>query len=276
MSHYLSFWQTPAPLTMFEGIYKIPAGHRVRITQEHGVEMSRYWDVTSRSAEIPGDIERWPEAAQETFYVDGVLKRLRHSVGEHMMSDVPYGAFLSGGVDSSTNVALMREFTDRPINTFTVGFSDYTHLNELDEAREIAKHFGTRHHEVLIDQAHMWEYLDQLIYSQDEPIADWVCIPLYFVSKLARDNGMIVMQVGEGADEEFSGYDGYLAYLKAFADYWTPFRRYCPGHWPASSPRWPIRCPGARLATRTGSTWCRARRATASCSGPTATSSPTT
>ena len=229
VSHYLSFWQTPAPLTMFEGIYKIPAGHRVRITQEHGVEMSRYWDVTSRSAEVPGDIERWPEAAQETFYVDGVLKRLRHSVGEHMMSDVPYGAFLSGGVDSSTNVALMREFTDRPINTFTVGFSDHTHLNELDEARQIATHFGTRHHEVLIDQAHMWEYLDQLIYSQDEPIADWVCIPLYFVSKLARDNGMIVMQVGEGADEEFSGYDGYLAYLKAFADYWTPFRRYCPG-----------------------------------------------
>ena len=89
VSHYLSFWQTPAPLTMFEGIYKIPAGHRVRITQEHGVEMSRYWDVTSRCAEIPGDIERWPEAAQETFYVDGVLKRLRHSVGEHMMSDVP-------------------------------------------------------------------------------------------------------------------------------------------------------------------------------------------
>lgn len=229
VSHYLSFWQTPAPLTMFEGIYKVPAGHRLRITQEHGVEMTRYWDVTSRGAEVPDDIERWPETAQESFYVDGVLARLRRSVGEHMMSDVPYGAFLSGGVDSSTNVALMREFTDRPIDTFTVGFSDHTHLNELDEAREMATHFGTRHHEVLIDQAHMWEYLDQLIYSQDEPIADWVCIPLYFVSKLARDNGMVVMQVGEGADEEFSGYDGYLAYLKAFADYWTPFRRYCPG-----------------------------------------------
>ena len=74
----------------------------------------------------------------------------------------------------------------------------------------------------------VWEYLDQLIYSQDEPIADWVCIPLYFVSKLARDNGMVVMQVGEGADEAFSGYDGYLNYLRAFTDYWTPFRRYCP------------------------------------------------
>jgi len=154
-----------------------------------------------------------------------VLERLRHSVGEHMMSDVPYGAFLSGGVDSSTNVALMREFTDRPINTFTVGFSDYTHLNELDEARAVAKHFGTRHHEVLIDQAHMWDYLDQLIYSQDEPIADWVCIPLYFVSKLVRDSGTIVVQVGEGSDEQFAGYRSYMMYLDMYRRFWRPFSR---------------------------------------------------
>jgi asparagine synthase (glutamine-hydrolysing) len=228
VSHYLSFWQTPAPLTMFDGIYKLQAGHWLRVPRSGALQMQRYWDVSTTASDRPDDIDRWPEAEQEKYYVDGVLNRLRHSVGEHMMSDVPYGAFLSGGVDSSTNVALMREFTDRPINTFTVGFSDHTHLNELDAARSVANFFGTKHHEVLVDQSMMWGYLEELIYSQDEPIADWVCIPLYFVSRLARERGMVVMQVGEGADEEFSGYDAYRMYLKAFNEHWKPFRRYCP------------------------------------------------
>jgi len=228
VSHYLSFWQTPAPLTMFSGIYKLPAGHFLRVDDAGGVKMRQYWDVVPGKGTVPDDIASWPEAEQERFYVKGVLSRLRTSVGEHMMSDVPYGAFLSGGVDSTTNIALMREFTDRPINTFTVGFSDHTHLNELHYARAVASHFGTRHHEVLISEADMRGYLDELVYSQDEPIADWVCIPLYFVSKLARDNGVIVMQVGEGADEQFSGYEGYMQYLQAHARFWVLFHRLVP------------------------------------------------
>lgn len=227
-SHYLSFWQTPAPLTMFAGIYKMPAGHMMFMDSRGQSRFSQYWDAVPPPGLLPEDIDQWPQGRQERFYVEGTMQRLRASVGEHMMSDVPYGAFLSGGIDSTTNVALMKEFTDRPVNTFTVGFSDFTHLNELEHAERIAKHYGTNHHQVLIDQSDMRGYLDQLVYSQDEPIADWVCIPLYFVSKLARDNGVIVIQVGEGSDEQFSGYTGYMNYLMAHKTFWRPFHRYVP------------------------------------------------
>ena len=94
---------------------------------------------------------------------------------------------------------------DRPVRTFTVGFSDHEHLNELDWARRVATHFKTDHHEVMVDEKAMREYLPSLVFSQDEPIADWVCIPLYFVSKLVRDSGTVVVQVGEGSDEQFCG-----------------------------------------------------------------------
>ena len=93
-------------------------------------------------------------------------------------------------------------------------FSDYQHLNEFDSANQIARQFGTNHHEISIKKKDMIDYLPKMIHSQDEPIADWVCIPLYFVSKLAHDNGMKVVQVGEGSDEQFCGYSGYMAYLK--------------------------------------------------------------
>jgi len=141
---------------------------------------------------------------------------------------VPFGVFLSGGIDSSTNVALMAELMDRPVDTFTVGFRDHTHLNELEYAQMMARRFNTKHHEVLIGEQDMIGYLDQLIHAQDEPIADWVCIPLYFVSKLARDSGTTVVQVGEGSDEQFSGYSGYMMYLDMYRRYWTPFRKYLP------------------------------------------------
>jgi asparagine synthase (glutamine-hydrolysing) len=113
----------------------------------------------------------------------------------------------------------------RPVRTFTVGFADYERLNEIEPARAVATAFGTDHHEVLIDERAMREYLPQLVYSQDEPIADWVCVPLYFVSKLARDSGTVVVQVGEGSDEQFCGYPSYLAYLRMYEKYWRPFRR---------------------------------------------------
>jgi asparagine synthase (glutamine-hydrolysing) len=117
---------------------------------------------------------------------------------------------------------------DRPVDSFTVGFKDYAHLNELEYADQVAKEFKTNHHQILIDEKDMVGYLDQLIHHQDEPIADWVCIPLYFVSKLTRDNGVTVIQVGEGSDEQFCGYASYMGYLKLYHQYWSPFRRYVP------------------------------------------------
>jgi len=137
-----------------------------------------------------------------------------------MMSDVPFGVFLSGGVDSSANVALMSEQMSRPVETFTVGFSDAEYLNELEQARRIARQFGTNHHEVIISEKEMHEFLPQMVFHQDEPIADPVCVPLYYVSKLARDSGTIVVQVGEGSDEIFSGYENYVRHLRIYENFW--------------------------------------------------------
>jgi len=140
-----------------------------------------------------------------------------------MMSDVPFGVFLSGGIDSSANVALMDRMMDRPVDTFTVGFKDHTHLNELDYASLVAKKFNANHHEILIDETDMLGYLGDLVHHQDEPLADWVCVPLYFVSKLAKDSGVTVVQVGEGSDEQFSGYNSYAMYLQLHRRFWGAF-----------------------------------------------------
>src|SRR5207249_7748653 len=107
-----------------------------------------------------------------------------------------------------------------PVDTFTVGFKDDAELNELDSARQIAEAFGTNHHEVLIGEDDMLRFLPDLIFHQDEPIADPVCVPLYYVSKLARDSGTIVIQVGEGSDEIFAGYDWFRTYLKIEERFW--------------------------------------------------------
>jgi asparagine synthase (glutamine-hydrolysing) len=142
-----------------------------------------------------------------------------------MMSDVPFGVFLSGGVDSSTNVALMSELMSQPVRTFSVAFREHERYNELEYARKIAALFKTDHHEVLIDVEDLESFLPEMVYHQDEPIADWVCVPLYYVSKLARDSGTIVVQVGEGSDELFHGYQNYIDAVTRRRRYWEPFQR---------------------------------------------------
>lgn len=203
--HYLTFMVPPAPLTMFKGIWKLPPGYRMSLDRHGNMKQERYWDaIVPSSKHVHSDEE----------YAEGVRTLLQASVRTHMMSDVPVGVFLSGGIDSTTNVALMAQCTDLPINTFTVGFKQHQAYNEGHYAREIAKTFKTNHHEILIDYQDALNYIPQLVWSQDEPIADWVCIPLYFVSKLVRDSGVIVVQVGEGSDELFAGYPGYLKSLR--------------------------------------------------------------
>jgi len=142
-----------------------------------------------------------------------------------MMSDVPFGVFLSGGVDSSANVALMSEFMDRPVDTFTVGFHDHAYLNEFEQARRIAKIYSTDHHEVMIGDKEFNDFLPDLVFHQDEPIADPVCVPLYYVSKLARDSGTTVVQVGEGADEIFAGYSNYVRNIRMYEGFWRHAER---------------------------------------------------
>ncbi len=227
MYHYLSFLTTPAPMTMFKGIYKLPAGFYLQIDQHGKLKAHRYWDALPGSGIDPSELKGLSEKAAEDFYLQGIRERLDQAVKKRMMSDVPFGVFLSGGVDSSTNVALMSRYTEQ-LDTFTVGFRDYRHLNELEHAELVAKKFKTNHHVILIEEKDMVGYLDDLIHHQDEPIADWVCIPLYYVSKLARESGAKVIQVGEGADEQFSGYASYMGYLRLYEKYWQPFRRWFP------------------------------------------------
>ncbi|HZI19585.1 MAG TPA: asparagine synthase (glutamine-hydrolyzing) [Pyrinomonadaceae bacterium] len=216
--HYLSFLTTPAPQTIFRGVKKLPAGHLLVCDRGGRVEVTRYWDA------LPPEDGAQRAATEEEQHAE-ILRLLRESIGKRMMADVPFGVFLSGGVDSSANVALMSELTDRPVRTYTVGFSDHRELNELDEARAVAERFGTDHHEVVIGERQMRDFLPELVFHQDEPIADPVCVPLYFVSKLARETGTVVVQVGEGADEIFSGYEKYVRYLRLQERFWRHAER---------------------------------------------------
>jgi asparagine synthase (glutamine-hydrolysing) len=210
--HYLTFLTTPAPHTLFRDIQKIPAGHMLTVTRGGEVKLRQYWDALPP---IEANSHRDGEEPKRE-----ILRLLRESIKKRMMSDVPFGVFLSGGVDSSANVALMSELMSRPVETFTVGFRDAEYLNELDSARRIARDFKTNHHEVIISEKEMQEFLPSLVFHQDEPIADPVCVPLYYVSKLARDSGTIVVQVGEGSDEIFSGYENYVRHLRIYERFW--------------------------------------------------------
>jgi asparagine synthase (glutamine-hydrolysing) len=213
--HYLSFLTSPAPRTLFRGVGKVPAGHLLVFDREGRVETIRYWDALPPAAPSNG-----ARAATEGEHRAEILRLLRDSIRKRMMADVPFGVFLSGGVDSSANVALMAEQMSRPVETYTVAYRDHEELNELEPAREVARRFSTNHREVLIGEREMLDFLPALVFHQDEPLADPVCVPLYYVSKLARESGTIVVQVGEGADELFSGYDKYVKYLRLYERFW--------------------------------------------------------
>ena len=217
--HYLTFIATPAPQTMFAGIDKMAPAERMTIRADGSTERETYW--TPMRPDLAAELG---DAGDDELR-ERLLELLRASIAKRMMADVPFGVFLSGGVDSSTNVALMSELMDDPVRTFTVGFKEHEKYNELEYARDIARRFGTDHHEVMLDSGDLEDFLTRLVYHQDEPLADWVCVPLYFVAKLARDSGTIVVQVGEGSDELMHGYEPYRTaarFRRWFAD---PFQR---------------------------------------------------
>ncbi len=242
MYHYLTFLISPAPQTMFKGIFKLAAGNRMVVSADGSIRRDEYWNPvpagTQPTIDLAGNpVEKSPfmggnAGAEEGDHIRNIRSLLKQSISDRMMSDVPFGVFLSGGIDSSTNVALMAQLMDRPVDTFSVGFKDLERYNELGYARRIASLFKTNHHEIVIDQSDAFEFLPKLIYHQDEPLADPVCIPLYFVSKLARQHGTIVVQIGEGSDELFAGYSWMARELRFYHTLWKaatampgPFRR---------------------------------------------------
>ena len=224
--HYLTFIVTPAPLTLFRGVFKLPAGHALTINHAGQARAWQYWDCPPDAAQTFSEKELSEEDA-----VAELTRLLRLSIKRRMVSDVPFGVLLSGGVDSSLNVALMSELMDRPVTTFTIGYQGKDEYNEFAFARRVAQQYGTDHDVVLIDRAQMLEFLPLLVRLQDEPIADYVCIPLYFLAKLVRDRGTTVVQVGEGADENFLGYWWCEHYRQKAEAIYEPVRRQSQRWW---------------------------------------------
>lgn len=200
LAHYLSFLATPAPSTMFAGISKVPAAHLGTWSEHEGLRLRRWWDLPDPSERL--DVT--PEEAAEQ-----VLELFSAAVEKRMMSDVPFGVYLSGGVDSSANVALMSRASEEPVQTFSVAFADEPSLDELGHAREVARLFGTDHHEIVVDDAMVMRSLPALVHHQDEPIGDPVCVPLLHLARLTKERGVTVVQIGEGSDEIFRGYPVY-------------------------------------------------------------------
>ena len=206
--HYLSFLTTPAPMTMFRGIRKLAGGTWMRVAADGTLREERYWDAWDETEPLDGIGEE--EVARR------LLEELRVSVQLRKLSDVPVGVFLSGGIDSSTNAALFSEGEASPVQTFTIGYDrDYaSYPNELPWARRMADELGAEHHERLISQDDLLEFLPRLVRQLDEPIADPVAVPLYYVSELARNQGVRVCHAGEGADELFCGYPAWRTSLR--------------------------------------------------------------
>ncbi len=233
MEHYLTFLAAPAPTTLFRGIRKLEPGHRMIVSADGTITNEEYWNPLPHGAQPSIDFDGTPVSRShlldpsfpmdERTCITTIRTLLKQSIKDRMMSDVPFGVFLSGGIDSSTNVALMAELMDRPVDTFSVGFRDLEKYNELGYARQVATQFKTNHHEIIIDQKDAFEFLPTLAHHVDEPNGDPVCIPLHFVSKLARDNGTIVVQVGEGSDEQFAGYPWMQRELRFERSLWRMY-----------------------------------------------------
>ena len=216
---YLTFGFTPPPSTLFRGIGKLGPGQRMVVGAGGAVTTETWWDpmpspaVTDRVAAMSDD-----EMVAE------VRRLLGESVRKRMMSDVPFGVFLSGGLDSSTNVALMAEVSDEPVRTYSTAPRGHARYDELAYARIVAERFATEHHEVLVDEEAMREFLPEMLFHQDEPLSDWTAVPQHFVTRLARETGTVVVQVGEGADELFHGYRGYVDHRRIV----VPLQRWLP------------------------------------------------
>jgi asparagine synthase (glutamine-hydrolysing) len=236
--HYLTFIVAPAPLTMFRGIFKIPAGHRVTIDWRGDATTTKWWDCRPDRSRLLSERD-----LSESEAVGELTRLLKQSIARRMVSDVPFGVLLSGGVDSSLNVALMSELMTRPVTTFTVGYEGKQDYNEFQFARRVSARYKTDHHETLISREHAQNFVPLLVRLQDEPIADNVCIPLYFLSRLVKASGTTVVQVGEGADEHFLGYWWCEHYRQKYESVYRPSRNGSHG-WRRFLPALKARTPG--------------------------------
>ena len=201
MYHYLTFLCTPAPKTMFKYINKLEAGTWLSFDEKGNSEKKQYWDPLQE------------KELTDTENINKVLaKTLEESIKYRGISDVDVGVFLSGGIDSSTNAYFFQRIQKNKIKTFSIGYDqEYkSYKSELNYARIVAKHIKSSHFEKKLRKDDIKNFIFDMVYFQDEPISDPVCVPIFYVSKLAKENNVKVCQVGEGADELFFGYTNWL------------------------------------------------------------------
>ncbi len=219
---YLTYGYVPSPKTIYKNIRKLPPGSTM-IWKDGRSSVDRYWtlDYTSKLN------------ISEDDAAEGVAEHLRDATKVRLMSDVPLGAFLSGGVDSSAIVAYMAESTSKPVKTFTIGFEDQS-FDETPIARRVAKLFDTEHHEFIVTPS-VLTLLPEIVWAYGEPYADSSALPTYYVSKITREHVTVALN-GDGGDEMFAGYERYVA--AGLSDYY------------ARLPRWLRTCVFTEIAKR--------------------------
>ena len=198
---YLTYGYVPAPQTIFAGIRALRPGCWLKVAEEK-VEERQYWSAPAPASALPRE-------AGEGEWIEALLEQLREAVRLRLISDVPLGAFLSGGLDSSAVVALMAEAASGPVKTFAIGFSGEPSYDETAHARVVAQHLGTDHHEFIVEPGTV-DLIPKLVWHFDQPFGDSSAIPTYLVSKLAREHVTVALN-GDGGDELFAGYDRFRA-----------------------------------------------------------------
>jgi len=197
VSHLFSAMCTPSSESIVEGVHKLKPGHILTASAKNGIRVREYWDVV-----FDPDYGK-----SEQYFVERLRDLIEESVRLRLIADVPLGAFLSGGIDSSSVVATMARIGSGRVKTFSIGFAEQEY-NELEYARQIARKFDTDHHELIVEP-NVLDVIDDLAWYLDEPFGDSSAIPTYIVSKLASEHVTVVLS-GDGGDELFAGYERYL------------------------------------------------------------------
>ena len=195
VADFLTYQYVPGPRTIWKGVRKLPPAHYL-IADAQGVRLARYWS-------LPTDVD---DGHPVGHYRERLLELLAESVRVRLLSDVPLGAFLSGGIDSSVVVAMMARAMSQPVKTFSIGF-EHQDFSELEHARTVARHLGTDHHELVVKPDAL-DLLPRLVWQMDEPFADASMIPSYYVAQMARRHVTVALS-GDGGDELHAGYTTY-------------------------------------------------------------------
>lgn len=197
LDQYLAYQFIPAPKTIYKEVKKLPPAHFMRVSFSGEIkEINSYWQLDFKP----------DQARTEKDWMDALEETIKESVNSHLVADVPFGAFLSGGIDSSLVVGYMSQLMAKPVKTFSIGFEEEGY-SELDYARKVANHWGTDHHEAII-KADALSILSDLVRHYGEPFGDSSAIPTYYVSQLARKHVTMALS-GDAGDELFAGYDSY-------------------------------------------------------------------